>query len=190
MQFPEINVPGEGYLHARLVTSLGNITVRLEEQRAPITVKNFVALATGTIDWKDPKTSETISGKSLYNGIRFHRVTPDFTIQCGDPFTRYLDMTTRWGTGGPGYKFEDEFHPELRHNRAGMLSMANIGPGTNGSQWFITDMPTPSLDNKNTIFGSVIGGMDVVKKIATVPTTTGNRPIKEVVLQEIQFFRT
>lgn len=189
MLFPEINIPGEGYLFARLITSLGIITVRLEEQRAPITVRNFVALVTGTIDWTEPKTGETMSGKSLYNGIRFHRVVPDFMIQCGDPFTRHLDMISRWGTGGPGYKFQDEFHPELRHDRAGTLSMANAGPGTNGSQWFITDAPTPSLDNKHSIFGSVVSGMDIVRKIATVPTTTNNRPTKDVGLQEIQLFR-
>jgi len=188
MNFPEINVPGSGQLHARIKTSLGDITVRLEEQRAPNTVKNFVGLATGTIDWKDPKTGESMKGTPCYDGVRFHRVIPGFMIQCGDPLSRYPDMAGRWGTGGVGYKFADEFHRELRHEGAGVLSMANSGPGTNGAQWFITEGPTPHLDNKHSVFGKVVSGQDVVSKIANVPTTR-DRPNQEVVVQQIEIFR-
>jgi peptidyl-prolyl cis-trans isomerase A (cyclophilin A) len=188
MNFPDISVPGQGQLHARLTTSLGEIVVRLEEQKVPQTVKNFVGLATGAIDWKDPKTGASMKGTPCYDGIRFHRVIPDFMIQCGDPLSRYPDMAGRWGTGGPGYKFQDEFHPELRHVKAGVLSMANSGPNTNGAQWFITEGPTPHLDNKHSVFGTVVSGQDVVNKIANVATTR-DRPNTEVVLQSVQIFR-
>ena len=171
MQFPEINVPGSGQLHARLRTTLGDIVVRLEEQLVPNTVKNFVGLATGSIDWKDPKTGQSMRGQPLYNGVRFHRVIPNFMIQCGDPMSRHTDMAHRWGTGNPGYKFADEFNPKLRHSKAGILSMANSGPASNGAQWFITEGPTPHLDNKHSVFGKVVSGMDVVDKIRAVPTT-------------------
>src|SRR5262245_41310016 len=181
MEFPAIQVPGNGQLHARLSTNLGEITVRLEEQRAPNTVKNFAGLAMGTIDWKDPKTGKSMRGTPLYEGVRFHRVIPRFMIQCGDPLTRHPDMAVRWGTGKPGYTFADEFHRDLRHDSAGILSMANSGPGTNGSQWFITEGPTPHLDNKHTVFGKVTSGLDVVHKIATVQTTR-DRPNVDVVL--------
>lgn len=109
---------------------------------------------------------------------RFHRVIPDFMIQAGDPLSRYPDQASRWGTGGPGYKVADEFHPELRHGGPGVVSMANSGPGTNGSQWFITQGATPHLDNKHTVFGQV----------ASVPTTRG-RPDSDVVLQTVVLFR-
>lgn len=188
MNFPEINVPGSGQLHARLTTSLGEIVVRLEEQKAPETVKNFVGLATGAIDWKDPKTGESMKGTPLYDGVRFHRVIPNFMIQCGDPLTRHADTASRWGTGGPGYKFQDEFHPDLRHTGPGVLSMANSGPASNGAQWFITEGPTPHLNNKHSVFGQVVSGQDVVKKIATVPTQR-DRPNNDVVLQKVEFFR-
>lgn len=188
MNFPDINVPGNGQLHARLTTTLGEIVVRLEEQRAPNTVKNFVGLATGTIDWKDPKTGASMRGTPLYDGVRFHRVIPGFMIQCGDPLTRYTDTANRWGTGGPGYKFADEFHRELRHSGSGVLSMANSGPASNGAQLFITDGPTPHLDNKHSVFGQVVSGQDVVSKIANVRTTR-DRPDQEVVLQKVEIFR-
>lgn len=188
MNFPDINVPGSGQLYARLRTSLGDIVVRLEEQRAPNTVKNFVGLATGTIDWKDPKTGESMRGQPLYNGVRFHRVIPNFMIQCGDPMSRHTDMAHRWGTGNPGYKFADEFHPELRHSGAGVLSMANSGPATNGAQWFITEGPTPHLDNKHSVFGQVVSGMDVVNRIARVPTSR-DRPNQDVVLEQVEIYR-
>ncbi|MFI0503225.1 peptidylprolyl isomerase [Streptomyces albogriseolus] len=171
-----------------MATTLGEIVVRLEEQSAPNTVKNFVGLATGTIDWKDPKTGQLTNGMPAYDGTRFHRVIPDFMIQGGDPLTRYTDTASRWGTGGPGYKFADEFHPELRHDGAGVLSMANSGPGTNGSQWFITEGPTPHLNNKHSVFGRVVSGQDVAHKIANVPTTR-DRPNTDVVLEKVTLYR-
>jgi peptidyl-prolyl cis-trans isomerase A (cyclophilin A) len=189
MEFPQIQVPGTGQLYARLRTSLGDITIALEEHRAPNTVKNFVGLATGAITWTDPKTQQTMTGTPLYNGVRFHRVIPGFMIQCGDPLTRYPDMAARWGTGGPGYKFADEFHPELRHSGAGVLSMANSGPGSNGAQWFITEGPTPHLDNKHSVFGRVVSGQDVVSRIANTPRGARDRPNQDVVLEQVEIFR-
>jgi peptidyl-prolyl cis-trans isomerase A (cyclophilin A) len=188
MQFPPINVPGTGQLHARLKTSLGEIVVRLEEERAPNIVKNFVGLAMGTIDWKDPRTGLGMKGKPLYDGVRFHRVIPGFMIQCGDPFSRHTDMTENWGRGHPGYKFEDEFHPELRHDGPGVLSMANSGPNSNGAQWFITEGPTPHLDRKHSVFGRVVSGQDVVNKIANVPAMR-SRPNQDVILEQVEIFR-
>jgi peptidyl-prolyl cis-trans isomerase A (cyclophilin A) len=189
MEFPPIQIPGNGQLHARLITSLGEIVVKLEEQRAPNTVKNFVGLATGAQAWKDPKTGQQMQGTPAYDGVRFHRVIPDFMIQCGDPLTRHGDPADRWGTGGPGYRFEDEFHPELRHSGPGVLSMANSGRNTNGAQWFITERATPHLDNKHSVFGFVVSGQDVVNKIARVPTGPQDRPKQDVVLQKVEFFR-
>jgi peptidyl-prolyl cis-trans isomerase A (cyclophilin A) len=189
MNFPPINVPGNGQLHARLKTSLGDIVVRLEEQKVPNTVANFVGLATGSIDWKDPKTGQSMKGTPCYDGVRFHRVIPGFMIQCGDPFSRYTDSADSWGRGGPGYRFEDEFHPELRHTGAGVMSMANSGPNTNGAQWFITEGPTPHLDKKHSVFGNVVSGQDVVKKIANAPRSPRDRPNEDVVLQKVEIFR-
>ncbi len=188
MNFPEINVPGQGQLYAKLTTTLGEIVVRLEEQRVPNTVKNFVGLATGAIDWRDPKTSQSMKGTPCYDGVRFHRVIPNFMIQCGDPLTRHGNRGDRWGTGGVGYKFQDEFHPELRHDSAGVLSMANSGPNTNGAQWFITEGPTPHLDRKHSVFGKVVSGMDIVNKIARVPTTR-DCPDQDVMLTQVTLFR-
>ncbi|AKT37356.1 peptidylprolyl isomerase [Chondromyces crocatus] len=189
MEFPPINVPGNGQLHARLRTSLGDIVVALEEHRVPETVKNFVGLATGAIPWKDPVSGESMSGTPLYDGVRFHRVIPNFMIQCGDPFTRYPEMAANWGRGNPGYKFSDEFHPELRHKGPGVLSMANSGPNSNGAQWFITEKATPHLDNKHSVFGHVVSGLDVVNKIATTPRGPGDRPETDVVLERVELFR-
>jgi peptidyl-prolyl cis-trans isomerase A (cyclophilin A) len=188
MRFPEINVAGKGQLFARLVTSLGEIVVRLEEQRAPNTVKNFVGLATGTTEWKDPRTQATMKGRPAYDGVRFHRVIPKFMIQCGDPKSRYPELAREWGTGDAGYKFEDEFHPELRHDGPGVLSMANSGRNTNGAQWFITEGPTPHLDGRHSVFGRVVAGHDVVAAIARVPTVR-DRPNEDVVLQKVDIFR-
>ncbi|TAF03732.1 MAG: peptidylprolyl isomerase [Nostocales cyanobacterium] len=188
MNFPDINIPGDGQLHARLTTSLGEIVVTLEEKKTPNTVKNFVGLATGTIAWKDPKTGASMQETPAYDGVRFHRVIPGFMIQCGDLLSRHSDMASRWGTGGPGYQFEDEFHPELKHSSAGILSMANAGRGTNGSQWFITEVPTPHLDGNHSVFGKVVTGMDVVNKIANVRTTR-DRPNEDVVLEKVEIFR-
>jgi peptidyl-prolyl cis-trans isomerase A (cyclophilin A) len=189
MEFPPIQVPGNGQLHARLKTSLGEIIVRLEEERAPNTVKNFVGLATGAIAWTDPKTQQRMQDTPLYDGVRFHRVIPNFMIQCGDPLTRHADMAGRWGTGGPGYRFEDEFHPELRHDGPGVLSMANSGRNTNGAQWFITERATAHLDNKHSVFGRVVSGQDVVEKIARVNRNERDRPLQDVVLEKVEFFR-
>ena len=164
-EFPPIQVAGSGQLYARLHTTQGPIVVALEEQRAPETVKNFVGLATGTIDWKDPKTGQSMQGQPLYSGVRFHRVIPGFMVQ-------------------------DEFHPELRHDRPGILSMANSGPGTNGAQFFITEGPTPHLNGKHSVFGHVIAGQDVVGRIANVPRGRGDRPNEDQVVTQIEIFRS
>jgi peptidyl-prolyl cis-trans isomerase A (cyclophilin A) len=180
--FPPINVPGSGQLYARFVTSMGNIVIKLEEQRAPNTVKNFVGLATGAQEWKDPRTGETKKGVPYYDGTIFHRVIPDFMIQGGDPLGQ--------GTGGPGYKFKDEFHPELRHNAVGVLSMANAGPGTNGSQFFICEKATPWLDNKHSVFGTCVAGADVIAQITHSPRGPNDRPKQEITLKKLEIFRS
>lgn len=190
-QFPEIQVAGEGALYARIRTTLGNIVVVLHEKQVPKTVQNFVGLAAGTIDWKDPVTGENGKGKSAYAGVKFHRVIPNFMIQCGDLRSRHpAGGSNRWGTGDAGYKFGDEFVRELRHDRAGVLSMANAGPGTNGSQWFITEGPTPHLDGKHSVFGNVVVGMDVVKKIANAPRDQGDKPRTDIAIDGIDLFRS
>jgi peptidyl-prolyl cis-trans isomerase A (cyclophilin A) len=192
MQFPAIDVPGSGQLYARLKTTQGNIVVLLEEKRVPNTVANFVGLSNGTVGWKDPLDGSSKQGESLYAGVKFHRVIPGFMIQVGDPLSRHDDprAASRWGTGGPGYRFADEFHPELRHDKAGILSMANAGPGTNGSQFFITEGPTPHLDQRHSVFGHVVAGLDVVKKIANVPRGPSDRPKDNQVLESVELFRS
>jgi len=187
--FPAIDIPGEGKLFARLHTTQGNMIVALEEERAPETVKNFVGLALGTIDWKDPKSGKSMAGTPMYDGIRFHRVIPDFMVQVGDPQSKYPDMASRWGTGGPGYRFNDEIHPELKHNRPGALSMANAGPNTNGSQIFITEVPTPHLDGRHAVFGYVVAGVNVITKLANVQTRR-DCPVEEQVLSKVEIFRS
>jgi peptidyl-prolyl cis-trans isomerase A (cyclophilin A) len=191
-KFPSIDVAGSGDLYARMTTTEGTIVLLLEEKRAPKTVANFVGLATGKMEWKDPKTGQTQKGVPLYDGVRFHRVIPEFMIQCGDPLSRYTDeaAAARWGTGDPGYKFADEFHPELRHKGSGILSMANSGPGSNGSQWFITERDTAHLDNRHSVFGKVVVGNDIVKKIARVNRGRNDRPTKDVVLEKVEIFRS
>ena len=168
-------------LTATLQTSEGTIVVRLFPDHAPKTVSNFVELAEGTRQWTDPKTHQTSSGK-LYDGTIFHRVIPDFMIQGGDPLGT--------GTGGPGYKFGDEIHPDLTFSRPYLLAMANAGPGTNGSQFFITTAPTPWLNRKHTIFGEVIEGADVVDRISRVKTHAGDRPVTDVVLESVVVTRS
>jgi peptidyl-prolyl cis-trans isomerase A (cyclophilin A) len=162
---------------ATFVTSLGQFTVRLMPEHAPTTVANFTGLATGEKEWTDPRTGQR-SNARLYDGTMFHRVIPDFMIQGGDPLGR--------GTGGPGYEFEDET-PDSgpSFDRPGLLAMANAGPNSNGSQFFVTVVPTPWLTGKHTIFGEVTEGMDVVNAISTTPTDGQDRPREQVVLQRV-----
>jgi peptidyl-prolyl cis-trans isomerase A (cyclophilin A) len=167
-------------LTATLRTSQGTVQVRLFPDHAPKTVRNFVDLAEGTREWTDPRTGQT--GRSrLYDGTVFHRVIPRFMIQGGDPLGT--------GTGGPGYQFADEIHPDLRFDRPYLLAMANAGPGTNGSQFFITTVPTPHLNGRHTIFGEVISGSDVVDQISQVKTGRNDRPVQDVVLESVQVDR-
>lgn len=158
-------------------TSLGKIRVRLFPSEAPKTVENFVGLAKGTKEWTDPATGEKVQ-RPLYDGTIFHRVIPEFMIQGGDPLGR--------GTGGPGYTFEDEFGSGRKFDKPGLLAMANAGPNTNGSQFFITEIATPWLNNRHTIFGEVIEGMDIVRAIATVDRGPGDRPKQDVVLESVR----
>jgi len=168
-------------IRAHFETSEGNFTVELFDTKAPKTVANFVGLAEGSKEWKHPKTGEK-SKKPYYDGIIFHRIIGGFMIQGGDPLGQ--------GHGGPGYQFEDEFHPDLRHDRVGVLSMANAGPNTNGSQFFITLGPTPHLDRRHTVFGAVVDGVDVVEKIGQVKTDRNDRPVTPVVMKKITIERT
>jgi peptidyl-prolyl cis-trans isomerase A (cyclophilin A) len=163
-------------VYATFKTSMGDIVIRLFEDKVPKTVENFVGLATGKTEWTDPKTGAKVK-RPLYNGTIFHRVIPNFMIQGGDPLGR--------GTGGPGYKFADEFHPDLKHDKAGILSMANAGPNTNGSQFFITHQATPHLDNRHSVFGEVVEGQEVAVAIGNVPRGPGDHPLKDVILREV-----
>jgi peptidyl-prolyl cis-trans isomerase A (cyclophilin A) len=167
-------------LTATLTTTQGTVTVRLFPDHAPKTVRNFVELAEGGKEWINPVTRVKSKDK-LYDGTIFHRVITNFMIQGGDPLGN--------GTGGPGYKFGDEIHPDLRFDKPYLLAMANSGPGTNGSQFFITTAPTPWLTGKHTIFGEVIGGADVVDNISRVQTVPGDRPVTDVVLQSVTIQR-
>lgn len=167
---------GDG-LFADIKTSKGDIIVRLEQDKTPVTVANFVSLAEGT----NPFVSDAYKGKKYYDGLTFHRVMKDFMIQGGDP--------TASGTGNPGYKFMDEFNDSLVHDKKGVLSMANSGPTTNGSQFFITHKPTPWLDNKHSVFGSVVEGMDVLDSIANVEVGAGNKPVNPVTMNTIEIIR-
>jgi peptidyl-prolyl cis-trans isomerase A (cyclophilin A) len=168
-------------VHAEFVTSEGNFTIRLHDQEAPKTVDNFVGLAEGTREWTDPRTNKKVT-RPYYDGVVFHRVIKGFMIQGGDPLGQ--------GIGGPGYTFADEFHPALRHNKAGILSMANRGPNTNGGQFFITLGPTPHLDDRHSVFGEVTEGMDVVQKIGSTKTGERDRPVTDVTIQTVRIIRT
>jgi len=170
----------KGPVYATFKTSMGDIVVQLFEDKAPKTVANFIGLATGTKEWTDPKTGEKTK-RPLYSGTVFHRVIPGFMIQGGDPLGN--------GTGGPGYRFEDEFSPDLKHSKPGIVSMANAGPNTNGSQFFITTVPTPFLDNKHSVFGEVVKGQEVAAAIANAPRDFRDRPVKDVVLKEVVITR-
>ena len=159
---------------ATLHTNRGDIEVELHDERAPRTVENFVGLATGEQEWEDD--GETVE-EPLYDDVAFHRIIEGFMIQGGDP--------DESGRGGPGYTFDDEFHDELRHDSAGTLSMANSGPNTNGSQFFITLDAQPHLDDRHAVFGQVVDGMDVVEEIGSVPTDANDQPQEEVVLESV-----
>ncbi len=163
-------------LTATLRTNQGQVVIRLFPDHAPKTVRNFVELAEGSRQWTDPRTGRTTTDK-LYDGTVFHRVIPDFMIQGGDPLGS--------GRGGPGYKFADEIHPDLAFDRPYLLAMANAGPGTNGSQFFITVVPTPWLNGKHTIFGEVIEGADVIDLISRVKTGSQDRPVEDVTIESV-----
>jgi peptidyl-prolyl cis-trans isomerase A (cyclophilin A) len=163
-------------LTATVRTNLGPVVIRLFPDHAPKTVRNFVELAEGGKQWTHPETGQSTTDK-LYDGTIFHRVIPDFMIQGGDPLGS--------GRGGPGYKFADEFHPDLRFDRPYLLAMANSGPGTNGSQFFITVGATPWLNGKHTIFGEVVQGSDVVDKISRVKTGSQDRPADDVIIESV-----
>ena len=162
---------------AKFETTEGDFKIRLFDTEAPNTVANFTGLAEGTKEWRDPKTGERRK-TPFYDGIIFHRVINGFMIQGGDPLGQ--------GTGGPGFTFADEFHPRLRHSKAGILSMANRGPNTNGGQFFITLAATPWLDDKHSVFGEIVEGMDVVEKIGGIATSKpGDRPVKPITVQSV-----
>jgi peptidyl-prolyl cis-trans isomerase A (cyclophilin A) len=164
---------------ATLHTNHGDIVINLYTDQAPKTVANFVGLATGTQEYLDPKTGSKTTGK-FYDGLGFHRIIDGFMIQGGCPLGT--------GTGGPGYQFGDEFHPELVFNRPYLLAMANAGPGTNGSQFFITLAPTRWLDRKHTIFGEVAdeNSMAIVDRIGLLPTGRQDRPVEPVVITSVE----
>jgi peptidyl-prolyl cis-trans isomerase A (cyclophilin A) len=174
-KFPDVrDVKG-----AKLHTSKGVIEVKLFAEDCPKTVGNFVGLAEGTIPWTQKDGSP--GNGPLYSKVVFHRVIENFMIQGGDPEGS--------GRGGPGYRFGDEFKPHLKHSKPGILSMANAGPGTNGSQFFITTAPTPHLDNRHSVFGEVVGGLDVVKAIETTKTGPGDRPVEPIYLERVEILR-
>ena len=179
----DVGIPaGDGDLYALFHTSVGDITVKLFEKDAPKTIANFVGLATGKQPWKDAKTGQTVTGRPLYDGTVFHRVIPEFMIQGGDP--------EGTGMGGPGYKFGDEFQSGKKFDKPGYLAMANSGPGTNGSQFFITEVATPWLSGKHTIFGEVTKGFEVVPKMTHLPQGPMNRPNTPILLNHIDIIRS
>ena len=171
---------GDG-IFADIQTTAGDIIVQLEYEKTPVTVANFVTLAEG----KSPFVSDSLKGKPYYDGIIFHRVIKDFMIQTGDP--------SGTGRGNPGYKFKDEFNDSLKHDKKGILSMANSGPTTNGSQFFITHKPTPFLDGRHTVFGHVVEGLEVVDSIAGTETSqeqmTKDKPLADIKMDKVQIIR-
>jgi peptidyl-prolyl cis-trans isomerase A (cyclophilin A) len=165
-----------------LDTSMGRMTCRLFDKEAPLTVANFIGLAQGSKAFTDPVTKQKLIGKPFYDGTTFHRVIPDFMIQGGDP--------TGTGSGDPGYMFADEFDPNLNFDVPGRMAMANSGPGTNGSQFFITEVPTPHLNQKHTIFGQCDeSSMSVVSAIARVPRDPDDKPLQPVALNKVTIVR-
>lgn len=171
--------PAPSAKYAVLKTSMGEITVKLYADQAPKTVENFIALAAGAKEWIDPRDGRR-KKEPLYNGVIFHRVIPGFMIQTGDPLGT--------GDGAVGFEIIDEIRPELRYDRPGLLGMANHGPNTGASQFFITVGPAPDLDGRHTVFGEVVDGLKVVKAISAVPRNVefeANKPLKPVVLQGV-----
>lgn len=173
-------MPRPAGVYAIFETNHGNIVCRLFEKEAPNTVANFTTLAEGKKEFTDEKNGSKAK-RPFYDGLVFHRVIPNFMIQGGCPLGS--------GVGGPGYKFGDEFHPSLKHDKPGKLSMANAGPGTNGSQFFITVAATPWLDGKHSIFGEVVEGQDVANKISNLPRDAGDRPRQPVLMQRVRIER-
>jgi len=167
-------------MYAIFETNKGNFKVKLFADKTPKTVENFVGLAEGTKEFTDAKTGKKTT-RPFYDGLIFHRVIPNFMVQGGCPLGT--------GTGDPGYRFGDEFVPELKHDKPGKLSMANAGPGTNGSQFFITVAATPWLDNRHTIFGEVVEGYDIVEAISKVRTGPMDKPVENIVLKHVQIVR-
>jgi peptidyl-prolyl cis-trans isomerase A (cyclophilin A) len=161
-------------------TNMGTFKAKLFADLAPQTVANFAGLADGTKEYTDPKTGKKTKGH-FYDGLIFHRIIAGFMIQGGDPLGT--------GTGGPGYQFDSEISPKLSHGKAGMLSMANAGPNTNGSQFFITVAPQPRLDGGYSVFGEVTEGLDVVMEISKVKTAPGDRPLKDVVMKSVKIIK-
>ena len=167
-------------VYAHITTNHGTMVARLFDKDAPRTVENFVALAEGKKPWRNPRTN-TMVRRPYYNNLTFHRIIPGFMIQGGDP--------EGTGMGGPGFEFADEFNPKLRHSKAGILSMANRGPNTNGGQFFITLVPTPHLNDRHSVFGELVEGMDTLAAIGKVPTGVQNKPIKPVVIKSVRIER-
>lgn len=172
-QYPDL----EDGMYAEFITTKGTMLAKLTFDKTPITVANFVSLAEGSNTMVD----SAYKGKKFYNGTIFHRVIDKFMIQGGDPLGN--------GTGNPGYKFLDEFSPDLKHDKPGILSMANSGPKTNGSQFFITEVPKPNLDNKHSVFGELVLGLDIQDSISNVKTDSGNKPLEDVVIKELNIIR-
>lgn len=172
-QYPEL----EDGMYAQFITTKGTMLAKLHFEKTPVTVANFVSLAEG----KNTMVSKEFKDKKYYNGTIFHRVINNFMIQGGDHLGN--------GTGGPGYKFMDEFHPDLKHDKPGILSMANSGPKTNGSQFFITDVATPHLNNKHSIFGELVMGLEVEDSISSVKVNKDNKPLEDVIIEELNIIR-
>ncbi len=177
---PSASKHGPG-VYAHITTNHGTMIARLFDKEAPKTVENFVGLAEGKKQWMNPRTN-TMVRRPYFNNLTFHRIIPGFMIQGGDPEGK--------GTGGPGYTFADEFNPKLRHSKAGILSMANRGPDTNGGQFFITLVPTPHLDDRHSVFGELVEGTDTLRAIGKVPTDgKAGMPLKPVIMKSVRIER-